>query len=256
MVLPFFIIERAVMIRKLEHETEKLSTQLEKAQEAIQQTKKVSRQAEQAAHAATDKNKFLENELARLLKEKELNDENGDLASQESAKIKHMLLMAESENEKLKKQLATTNVVDIEEIQNQNKQLIIDVQNLTHEIETSKVAKLEIDEEITRSKYQIENAQAENRRLKDEHSELTTERRRLVEERASLGEEFEKKLKIISENERLLEANSSELQILREELNEARIKTKDLSDRLEIAEKVNLRLKEGNHVVQVVLILK
>ena len=56
------------MIRKLEHETDKLSTQLEKAQETVQQTKKMARQAEQAATSNNDKNKQLEIELTRLIR--------------------------------------------------------------------------------------------------------------------------------------------------------------------------------------------
>ena len=66
-----------------------------------------------------------------------------------------------------------------------------------------KVTKLELDENVTKSKYQIENAQSENRRLRDEHNELTIERRRLVDERANLAADFEAKLRQVDELEKV-----------------------------------------------------
>ena len=54
------ILERAVMIRKLEHERDKLSTQLEKVQEGASQAKKVAKENESQASAAADKCKQLE----------------------------------------------------------------------------------------------------------------------------------------------------------------------------------------------------
>ena len=81
------------MIRKLEHERDKLSTQLEKVQEGASQAKKVAKENESAATQAAEKCKQLESELARMSHEKEINEETGDLAHQESAKLKHMLLI-------------------------------------------------------------------------------------------------------------------------------------------------------------------
>ena len=48
------------MIRKLEHERDKLSTQLEKVQEGASQAKKVAKENESQAGAAADKCKQLE----------------------------------------------------------------------------------------------------------------------------------------------------------------------------------------------------
>ena len=41
-------LERAVMIRKLEHDREKLSSQLERSQESASQAKKIARESEKA----------------------------------------------------------------------------------------------------------------------------------------------------------------------------------------------------------------
>ena len=46
-----------------------------------------------AASNAAQRAKTLEGELQRMIQEKEITDENGDLAHQESAKLKHMLLI-------------------------------------------------------------------------------------------------------------------------------------------------------------------
>lgn len=43
-----FLVERAVMIRKLEHDREKLSSQLERSQESASQAKKIARESEKA----------------------------------------------------------------------------------------------------------------------------------------------------------------------------------------------------------------
>ena len=43
-----FFVERAVMIRKLEHDREKLSSQLERSQESASQAKKIARESEKA----------------------------------------------------------------------------------------------------------------------------------------------------------------------------------------------------------------
>ena len=77
--------------------------------------------------------------------------------------------MAESENEKMKKKIELSNTVDIEQIETENKNIKKQIEKLTQESEIAKIAKLEIDEEITKNKYLIENIQTENRRLKDEH---------------------------------------------------------------------------------------
>ena len=61
------ILERAVMIRKLEHERDKLSTQLEKVQESASQAKKVAKENESQASAAADKCKQLEGRGSQFL---------------------------------------------------------------------------------------------------------------------------------------------------------------------------------------------
>ena len=60
------IQERAVMIRKLEHERDKLSNQLEKSQEAASHAKKMAKEGEMAIKSATANCTRLENELNRL----------------------------------------------------------------------------------------------------------------------------------------------------------------------------------------------
>ena len=85
------------MIRKLEHDREKLSGQLELSQESASQAKKVARESEGIVKSEREKSSKLEQELQRLLEHRELLEETGDLAHQESAKIKHMLLLAESQ---------------------------------------------------------------------------------------------------------------------------------------------------------------
>ena len=54
------------MIRKLEHERDKLSTQLEKVQEGASQAKKVAKENESQAGAAADKCKQLEGQGWRI----------------------------------------------------------------------------------------------------------------------------------------------------------------------------------------------
>ena len=70
---------------------------------------------------------------------------------------------------------------------------------------------------MTKSKYQIENAQSENRRLRDEHNELTIERRRLVDERANLAEDFETKLRQLDEMEKKLRMTQDERDTINEQ---------------------------------------
>ena len=184
------------------------------------------------------------------LKEKEINEENGDLAHQESAKLKHMLLIAENENQKLKQQLASTQAGDLENISSENAKLSTLNSRYSAEIEELKLAKLELDEQTTKQKYQIENFEAENRRLKAEHKELTEERRRLVDDRAKLAEEFEQKIKVISEFEKSNETNENELEQLNSRFLELEAENSNLLEKLEEAEQVNKRLREGNLKVQ------
>lgn len=54
------------MIRKLEHERDKLSNQLEKSQEAASHAKKMAKEGEMAIKSATANCTRLENELNRL----------------------------------------------------------------------------------------------------------------------------------------------------------------------------------------------
>merc|ERR1711990_930145 len=244
------LAERAVMIRKLEHERDKLSNQLEKSQEAASHAKKMAKEGEMAIKSATANCTRLENELNRLAQEKEINEENGDLAHQESAKLKHMLLIAENENQKLKQQLASTQAGDLENISSENAKLSTLNSRYSAEIEELKLAKLELDEQTTKQKYQIENFEAENRRLKAEHKELTEERRRLVDDRAKLAEEFEQKIKVISEFEKSNETNENELEQLNSRFLELEAENSNLLEKLEEAEQVNKRLREGNLKVQ------
>ena len=55
-----------MMIRKLEHERDKLSNQLEKSQEAASHAKKMAKEGEMAIKSATANCTRLENELNRL----------------------------------------------------------------------------------------------------------------------------------------------------------------------------------------------
>ena len=63
--------------------------------------------------------------------------------------------------------------------------------------------------------------------------------------------EFEQKLKTICDNEKTLQANETELEKLRAELADAKSQNELFSEKLQTAENVNVRLKEGNIVVQV-----
>ena len=114
-----------------------------------------------------------------------------------------MLLIAETQNEQMRAQLEAAQVADLESVQAEKEKYESLVKRLSHEIEELKVTKLELDENVTKSKYQIENAQSENRRLRDEHNELTIERRRLVDERANLAADFEAKLRQVDELEKV-----------------------------------------------------
>jgi len=105
-----------------------------------------------------------------------------------------------------------------------------------------KVTKLELDENVTKSKYQIENAQSENRRLRDEHNELTIERRRLVDERANLAADFEAKLRQVDELEKHLRAAQDERDTINEQAEELSVQNDELEARLAEAEKVNRRI--------------
>ena len=140
-----------------------------------------------------------------------------------------MLLIAENENEKLKSQLDKTQAGDLENISSENLKLSNQNDRYSAEIEELKLAKLELDEQSTKQKYQIENLEAENRRLKDEHGELTIERRRLVDERAKLAEEFEQKVKIISDFEKTNESNQNEIEQLKHRTAGKTLKTEFLS---------------------------
>ena len=111
--------------------------------------------------------------------------------------------MAETQNEQMRKQLENAQVTDFEAVQAEKDKYENLVKRLSHEIEELKVTKLELDENVTKSKYQIENAQSENRRLRDEHNELTIERRRLVDERANLAADFEAKLRQVDDLEKV-----------------------------------------------------
>ena len=93
----FHQLERAVMIRKLEHDRDKLASQLELSQESASQAKKVARESEIVVKSERAKTSKLESELKRLVEQHEQLEETGDFAQQESAKIKHMLLLAESQ---------------------------------------------------------------------------------------------------------------------------------------------------------------
>ena len=161
-----------------------------------------------------------------------------------------MLLIAENENQKLKQQLASTQAGDLENISTENAKLSNQISRYSAEIEELKLAKLELDEQTTKQKYQIENFEAENRRLKAEHKELTEERRRLVDDRAKLAEEFEQKIKIISDFEKSNETNENELEQLNSRFSELEAENSNLLEKLEEAEQVNKRLKEGNLKVQ------
>ena len=161
-----------------------------------------------------------------------------------------MLLIAENENQKLKQQLASTQAGDLENISSENAKLSSLNSRYSAEIEELKLAKLELDEQTTKQKYQIENFEAENRRLKAEHKELTEERRRLVDDRAKLAEEFEQKIKIISEFEKSNETNENELEQLNSRFSELEAENSNLLEKLEEAEQVNKRLREGNLKVQ------
>ena len=161
-----------------------------------------------------------------------------------------MLLIAENENQKLKQQLASTQAGDLENISSENAKLSNQNSRFSAEIEELKLAKLELDEQTTKQKYQIENFEAENRRLKAEHKELTEERRRLVDDRAKLAEEFEQKIKIISDFEKSNETNENELEQLNSRFSELELENSNLLEKLEEAEQVNKRLKEGNLKVQ------
>ena len=161
-----------------------------------------------------------------------------------------MLLIAENENQKLKQQLASTQAGDLENISSENAKLSTLNSRYSAEIEELKLAKLELDEQTTKQKYQIENFEAENRRLKAEHKELTEERRRLVDDRAKLAEEFEQKIKIISEFEKSNETNENELEQLNSRFSELESENSNLLEKLEEAEQVNKRLREGNLKVQ------
>ena len=161
-----------------------------------------------------------------------------------------MLLIAENENQKLKQQLASTQAGDLENISSENAKLSNQNSRYSAEIEELKLAKLELDEQTTKQKYQIENFEAENRRLKAEHKELTEERRRLVDDRAKLAEEFEQKIKIISDFEKSNETNENELEQLNSRFSELELENSNLLEKLEEAEQVNKRLKEGNIKVQ------
>ena len=161
-----------------------------------------------------------------------------------------MLLIAENENQKLKQQLASTQAGDLENISSENAKLSTLNSRYSAEIEELKLAKLELDEQTTKQKYQIENFEAENRRLKAEHKELTEERRRLVDDRAKLAEEFEQKIKVISEFEKSNETNENELEQLNSRFLELEAENSNLLEKLEEAEQVNKRLREGNLKVQ------
>ena len=139
---------------------------------------------------------------------------------QESAKLKHMLLIAETQNEQYRKQLEESKVHDFEAVSAEKEKYEALVKRMSQEIEELKVTKLELDESVTKSKYQIENAQSENRRLRDEHNELTIERRRLVEERAALGADFEQKLRQVDDLERTLRAVQDERDTINEQAEE------------------------------------
>ena len=71
------------MIRKLEHERDKLSTQLERVQEGASSAKKVAKENEHQATKRAEQCARLEAELVRMSHEKEITDETGDLAHQE-----------------------------------------------------------------------------------------------------------------------------------------------------------------------------
>ena len=59
----------------------------------------------------------------------------------------------------MKAQLATTNAVEFEEVKKEKEKLTTLVEKLNAEIEILKVTKLDLDEQVTKSKYQIENCQ-------------------------------------------------------------------------------------------------
>ena len=62
-------IERAVMIRKLEHDREKLSSQLERSQESAAQAKKIAKESESVVKSERDKSTKLQAELQKLLEQ-------------------------------------------------------------------------------------------------------------------------------------------------------------------------------------------
>ena len=57
------------------------------------------------------------------------------MAHQESAKLKHMLLIAETQNEKYKKQLEDSQVQDFEAVSAEKEKYEALVKRLSHEIE-------------------------------------------------------------------------------------------------------------------------
>jgi hypothetical protein len=63
------------------------------SQETASQAKKIAKESENSVRLAQDRVKDLERELSKVVSHRDELEETGDFANQESAKIKHMLLL-------------------------------------------------------------------------------------------------------------------------------------------------------------------
>ena len=63
------------------------------SQETASQAKKIAKESENSVRLAQERVKDLERELSKVVSHRDELEETGDFANQESAKIKHMLLL-------------------------------------------------------------------------------------------------------------------------------------------------------------------
>ncbi len=63
------------------------------SQETASQAKKIAKESENSVRLAQERVKDLERELSKVVSHRDELEERGDFANQESAKIKHMLLL-------------------------------------------------------------------------------------------------------------------------------------------------------------------
>ena len=68
------------------------------SQETASQAKKIAKESENSVRLAQDRVKDLERELSKVVSHRDELEETGDFANQESAKIKHMLLLGNYEH--------------------------------------------------------------------------------------------------------------------------------------------------------------